>query len=94
MAFLVFVLLYTPCVAAIATVISEQGGARAALEMVLLQCSVAWVASYIAYTIGLLVTGAAASISLIGLLVAIILVAGIALYLRSQRESTSFRSAF
>ncbi len=85
MAFLVFVLLYTPCVAAIATVKSEQGGARAALEMVLLQCSVAWVASYIAYTIGLLVTGAAASISLIGLLVAIILVAGIALYLRSQR---------
>ena len=43
--FLVFVLLYTPCVATIATVRNEIG-AKGALGMVLLQCSVAWIVAF------------------------------------------------
>ena len=46
----VFCLLYTPCVAAIATVKREQG-TRMALFMVVFQCVVAWVVSYLAYLI-------------------------------------------
>jgi ferrous iron transport protein B len=46
----VFCLLYTPCVAAIATVKREQG-TRMALFMVVFQCVVAWVVSYVAYLI-------------------------------------------
>ena len=46
----VFSLLYTPCVAAIATVKREQG-TRMALFMVVFQCVVAWVVSYLAYLI-------------------------------------------
>ena len=41
-ALLVFCLLYTPCVAAIAAVRRELGG-KTAMEMVLLQCGIAWV---------------------------------------------------
>ena len=40
--FLTFVLLYTPCVAAISAVKNELGG-RYALIVVLMQCGVAWV---------------------------------------------------
>ena len=46
----VFSLLYTPCVAAIATVKREQG-TRMALFMVVFQCVMAWVVSYLAYLI-------------------------------------------
>ncbi len=49
--FLVFSLLYTPCVAAIATVRRELGRKYAVL-VILLQCSIAWVVAYIVYTIG------------------------------------------
>ena len=49
--FLVFSLLYTPCVAAIATVRRELGRHYAVL-VILLQCSIAWVVAYIVYTIG------------------------------------------
>ena len=51
--FLVFCLLYTPCVAAIATVKRELGR-RYALGVVLFQCSVAWLVAFIVYRIGLL----------------------------------------
>ncbi len=51
--FLVFCLLYTPCIAAIATVRRELGG-RYALGVVLFQCSVAWLVAFIVYRIGLL----------------------------------------
>ena len=44
--FLTFVLLYTPCVATIATVRNEIG-AKGAWTMVLLQCGVAWVVAFI-----------------------------------------------
>ena len=51
--FLVFVLLYTPCVAAITAVRNELNG-RYALYVVLLQCGVAWVVAFIVHAIGLL----------------------------------------
>ena len=49
--FLVFSLLYTPCVAAIATVRKELGR-KYALIVVLVQCLIAWLVSYIVYLIG------------------------------------------
>ena len=86
LAFLAFVLLYTPCVAAIATVRSEQGGARAALEMVLLQCGIAWVISFAVYLAGSLVTGRIANaFSLPGLVAAVVIAVGIGVYLKQQR---------
>ncbi len=52
--FLVFTLLYTPCVAAIAAVKRELGGSRAALCVVLLQCGIAWVVAFAVHCVGLL----------------------------------------
>ena len=49
--FLVFTLLYTPCVAAIATIRRELGSRWATLGVVVMQCGVAWVVSFLAYTI-------------------------------------------
>ncbi|MBQ8950477.1 MAG: ferrous iron transport protein B [Eubacterium sp.] len=49
-ALLIFCLLYTPCVAAIASVKRELGS-RWALRIVLIQCGVAWIAALIAYGI-------------------------------------------
>ena len=86
LAFLAFVLLYTPCVAAIATVRSEQGGARAALETVLLQCGIAWVVSLAVYLVCSLATGSIASaFSVPGLVAGVVIVVAIALYLTRQR---------
>ena len=48
---LVFSLLYTPCVAAIAA-IKRELGAKWAFDVVLLQCAVAWVASLAVWLIG------------------------------------------
>ena len=50
MSFLVFCLLYTPCVAAIASVKKELGGKWAAY-VVVIQCVVAWIAALITYII-------------------------------------------
>ncbi|MBP3632543.1 MAG: ferrous iron transport protein B, partial [Oscillospiraceae bacterium] len=50
--FLVFTLLYTPCVAAVATIRRELGSRIKTVGVVLMQCSVAWLASYIAFAIG------------------------------------------
>ena len=52
-AFLVFSLLYTPCVAAIATVRKELGGAYAVF-IVVLQCVIAWLVAFAVYRLGLL----------------------------------------
>ena len=49
--FLVFTLLYTPCVAAIATVKRELGRLYA-FGVVLLQCSIAWLVAFIVYQVG------------------------------------------
>ena len=48
---LVFSLLYTPCVAAIASVKRELGG-KWAVGVVFLQCAIAWIASFIVYQCG------------------------------------------
>ena len=48
---LAFSLLYTPCVAAIASVKRELGG-KWAIGVVVWQCVVAWIAAYIVYLIG------------------------------------------
>ena len=50
--FLVFTLLYTPCVAAVATIRRELGSELKTVGVVLLQCAVAWLASYAAFLIG------------------------------------------
>ena len=50
--FLVFCLLYTPCIAAVAAVRRESGN-RSALIMVLFQCTVAWIIAFIVRMIGL-----------------------------------------
>ncbi|MBR6163073.1 ferrous iron transport protein B [bacterium] len=52
--FLIFCLLYTPCVAAIATVKRELGK-RYAVGIVLLQCSIAWFVAFLVYRLILIV---------------------------------------
>ena len=52
--FLVFTLLYTPCVAAVAAVKRELGSARAAAGVVLLQCGIAWVMAFLVHIVGTL----------------------------------------
>ncbi|MCM1386267.1 MAG: ferrous iron transport protein B [Bacillus sp. (in: Bacteria)] len=49
--FLVFTLLYTPCVAAVATIKREMDSAWRAFAVVLMQCGVAWIVSCLVYQI-------------------------------------------
>lgn len=53
--FLTFTLLYTPCVAAVATIRREMNSAAKTVGIVFMQCAVAWIAAFVAYNIGLLV---------------------------------------
>ncbi len=50
--FLLFTLLYTPCVAAVATVRRELKSTWGTLGVVLLQCAVAWLVAFAVYRIG------------------------------------------
>ncbi|MBR0138084.1 MAG: ferrous iron transport protein B [Erysipelotrichaceae bacterium] len=52
--FLVFTLLYTPCVAAVAAIRREVGSRAQTLAIVLLQCVIAWICSFAVYRLGLL----------------------------------------
>lgn len=52
--FLVFTLLYTPCVAAISAVRREMNSGKAAVGVVFLQTGVAWIVSFAVYHLGLL----------------------------------------
>ncbi|MDO5402562.1 MAG: ferrous iron transport protein B [Eubacteriales bacterium] len=52
--FLVFTLLYTPCVAAIASVKREMGTRRAAVVVVIMQCIIAWLAAFLLHSVGML----------------------------------------
>jgi len=52
-AFLVFCLLYTPCVAAVAS-IKQELGSKWAVAVVILQCAIAWICAFIVRMIGLL----------------------------------------
>ncbi|MCI9346820.1 MAG: ferrous iron transport protein B [Lachnospiraceae bacterium] len=55
--FLVFTLLYTPCVAAVATIRRELGSALKTFGVVCMQCGVAWIAAFVVYQILRLVGG-------------------------------------
>ena len=52
--FLIFTLLYTPCVAAIATVRREMGTVRAAAGIVLVQCATAWIVAFAVHGVGMM----------------------------------------
>ena len=52
-ALLVFCLLYTPCVAAVAS-INRELGAKWAVSVVILQCAVAWLCALLAHSVLLL----------------------------------------
>lgn len=52
---LVFTLLYTPCVAAIASVKREMGTARSAFLVVIMQCVIAWIVAFAVRMIGMLI---------------------------------------
>ena len=49
--FLVFTLLYTPCVAAIAAIRREVGSAARAATICVSQCCVAWLCAFAVYTL-------------------------------------------
>ena len=50
--FLVFTLLYTPCVAAIAAIRREMDSALQAVGIVIMQCGIAWLVAFAVYRIG------------------------------------------
>jgi len=50
--FLTFTLLYTPCVAAVATIRREMNSGWKTLGIVAMQCIIAWVAAWIVYLLG------------------------------------------
>lgn len=52
--FLAFTLLYTPCVAAIATIRKELDSSLGALGVVVAQCVIAWIVGIVVYHIALL----------------------------------------
>ena len=54
-AFLAFTLLYTPCVAAIATIKNELGSRLKTLGVVFMQCAIAWLVGTLVYQIGSLI---------------------------------------
>ncbi|WP_432650750.1 ferrous iron transport protein B [Huintestinicola sp.] len=53
--FLVFSLLYTPCVAAVAAVKREMNSTFAAVAFVFVQCAAAWLAAFVVYNVGMLI---------------------------------------
>ncbi|MEG0265521.1 MAG: ferrous iron transport protein B [Erysipelotrichaceae bacterium] len=55
MTFLVFTLLYTPCVAAVSAIKREMNSGLLALLVIFYQSAVAWIVSFVFYRIGLLV---------------------------------------
>ena len=50
--FLTFTLLYTPCVAAVATIRREMNSTWKTVCIVIMQCVVAWLAAFAVYQIG------------------------------------------
>ena len=49
--FLVFTLLYTPCIAAVATIRREFNSTLKTVGVVLMQCCVAWIVAFVVYTL-------------------------------------------
>jgi ferrous iron transport protein B len=52
--FLIFTLLYTPCVAAISAVKREMNSAKNAAAVVFYQTGIAWIVAFLVYHVGLL----------------------------------------
>ena len=52
--FLAFTLLYTPCVAAVATIKKELGSAVKTVGIVVMQCAVAWIVGFAVYRLALM----------------------------------------
>jgi ferrous iron transport protein B len=50
--FLTFTLLYTPCVAAVATIRREMNSGRKTVLIVLMQCVIAWLVAWLVYQVG------------------------------------------
>lgn len=55
LSFLVFTLLYTPCVAAVATIRRELNSTPKTVGVVVFQCVVAWLCAFIVYSVGTLI---------------------------------------
>lgn len=53
--FLLFSLLYTPCIAAVATLRRELSSRFEYIGIVILQCLIAWIVAYIVYQVGMLI---------------------------------------
>ena len=53
--FLLFTLLYTPCIASVAAIRRELGSRLQTWGVVLMQCVVAWVVAFIVYRLGMLI---------------------------------------
>ena len=51
-AFLVFILLFFPCIATITTIANETGSRKWALFSIVYNTAVAWIAGFLVYTIG------------------------------------------
>lgn len=88
-AFLTFVLLYTPCVAAIASIKREFNSGWKAAVVAVMQCAVAYAAAFVVYTFGSLVTSArafgAADIVLI-CVVAVLVVLDVVYIVRKKKQ--------
>ena len=52
--FLAFCLLYTPCVAAVATIRRELNSGWKTIGVVILQCLIAWIVAFLVYRVGVL----------------------------------------
>jgi ferrous iron transport protein B len=55
--FLMFTLLYTPCVAAVTAVRHEMGSVKSAVGVVLYQCGIAWIVAFVVHQVGRLFVG-------------------------------------
>lgn len=51
--FLLFTLLYTPCIAAVATIKKELNSSIKTIGIIIMQCTIAWLVSFVIYQIGI-----------------------------------------
>ena len=55
LAFMIFILLYFPCIATVATIAREAGGWKWAVFSVVYNTLLAWVLAFAAYNIGMMI---------------------------------------
>lgn len=66
--FLVFTLLYTPCVAAIAAIRRELNSGLKAAGIAAIQCVIAWIAAYLFHSLEMFIIALVAAIMIVGIL--------------------------